>query len=333
MELGIVGCGAVVSTVYVPALRLTTGIRVKAVVDTDLGRARSIGSVLGADVVSSDFRDCIGKVDGVVLALPHYLHSRFSREFLNEGTSVLVEKPLALSVQEAQGAIAAARKTGASLAVGFVRRFYNSSRLVKNSIEKAEIGTVLGFDAEEGSPYGWPTESGFFFNKEQAGGGVLVDTGSHVLDLLSWWLAPSFTIDEYKDDNLGGVEANCVMHLTFHTKSGNVRGRVELSRDRELRNTYLIYGTEGSIEYSPHSTEDITISRKENRTCTKRQLVPSGYKKLRYFATQLTDFRDVLRSKKTPFVSGEEGLRSLSIIEAAYSKKQLMDLEWVRGTA
>src|SRR6266536_3703994 len=99
-----------------------------------------------------------------------------------------------------------------------------------------------------GFVYNWPVASGFFFSKEQAGGGVLVDTGSHMLDLLLWWLGDVIDVVEYRDDSLGGVEAECWLSLVLQTPTGPVQGNIILSRLRKLRNTARIVGERFTIE-------------------------------------------------------------------------------------
>src|SRR5262249_52888377 len=100
------------------------------------------------------------------------------------------------------------------------------------------------FHVQDGYVFNWPLASDFSFRRELAGGGVLMDTGVHTLDQLLWWLGDVNSF-EYYDDNYGGVEAECELHLTF--KSG-VEGIVELSRMRNLPNMAIIRGERAELE-------------------------------------------------------------------------------------
>ncbi len=157
---------------------------------------------------------------------------------------MLVEKPMALTAAECDAMIAAAEEGGAVLAVGLMRRFLRSTRFVRHAVQTGLLGRIRRFDVREGIVYNWPVASDFFFRKETAGGGVLIDTGAHTLDSLLWWLGDVRSLD-YFDDNYGGVEADCLLQLQMES---GATGVVELSRTRKLRNTAIIEGDRASIE-------------------------------------------------------------------------------------
>src|SRR5665213_2948383 len=92
------------------------------VVDTHLGRASEIASEYGTRAVI-DVREVMDKVDAVTIAVPTGMHLQVSLPFLQAGIPALVEKPMARSLAEADGMIAAAAKSGALLAVGHTERF------------------------------------------------------------------------------------------------------------------------------------------------------------------------------------------------------------------
>src|SRR5262249_523916 len=175
---------------------------------------------------------------------------------LAQGKSVLVEKPMALTVAECAAMMGAAERAGAILAVGLMRRFIWSHRFAHLLIEKGVLGQINSFDFREGSIYNWPVASDFFFRKEAAGGGVLIDTGAHTLHCLLHWLGDFASVD-YFDDAEGGVDANCLMKLRL--RSG-VCGVLELSRTRKLRNTAIIYGDRGVLEVALGSNDPLKLS-------------------------------------------------------------------------
>ena len=94
---------------------------------------------------------------------------------------------MALNADECDAMIEAARQSGAILAVGIMRRFLPSYQFVKALIDDGYLGTINSFDIREGFVYNWPVASDFFFRKETAGGGVLVDTGAYTMDTVQWW--------------------------------------------------------------------------------------------------------------------------------------------------
>src|SRR3954468_14959293 len=98
------------------------GASLTAVVDTNAARASEIAAAHGSTAVTS-YRDVLGRVDAVTLAVPTELHREIALPFLDAGVHVLVEKPMARSLAEADDMIQAAAKSGAVLAVGQTERF------------------------------------------------------------------------------------------------------------------------------------------------------------------------------------------------------------------
>jgi predicted dehydrogenase len=103
-------------------LSTLAGARLVAVVDTAPDRAAEAAAATGARALS-DFRDVLGEVDAVTVAVPTELHRDIALPFLERGIAVLVEKPMAGTLAEADEIVAAARASGATLAVGHTERY------------------------------------------------------------------------------------------------------------------------------------------------------------------------------------------------------------------
>jgi predicted dehydrogenase len=129
-----------------------------------------------------------------------------------------------------------------------MRRHLYTAKLAKSFIERGLLGKIQSFSIAEGGIYNWPVASDFFFKRRTSGGGVLIDTGAHTLDLMLWWLGEVKAF-EYFDDQIDadGVEADCLMRIV--TTSG-ADGTLELSRTRNLRNTAVISGELADMEVS-----------------------------------------------------------------------------------
>ena len=330
IKLAIVGCGAVAEQGHLPAAQRISNIQVTALVDKNLKRASDLAQQFDVPYYADDYHDIFDKVNAVIIALPHNLHAPVGIEFLQRGIHVLCEKPMALTADECDRMNQAAKQSEAILSIGLVRRFYDSSRFVKQIIQNGWFGKIQSFEVEEGSPYNWPTASGFFFRKEVAGGGVLIDTGAHTLDMLLWWLGNHAEV-VYWDDAMGGVEANCRLELTLEN---GVTGTVELSRTRTLTNTYKIIGDKAIIEVSvgcvPHINFTFSGSSMSGDLGKRfNWLSDAGKTLLDYMVEQLSDFSESILLNRKPFISGEEGRRSIALIERCYEVKQQMKLPWV----
>jgi predicted dehydrogenase len=331
IRLGIVGCGAVTQTYHLPASKFAPNIEIKVLVDKNLEPARTFSKKYNIPHFESDYQDTYDLLDGVIIALPHNLHSSVSIDFLKHKIPVLCEKPIATTSSEAREMLDASRKYKTPLAIGFMRRFYRSSRQVKKTISTGILGELDHFDFEEGSIFQWKAASGFFFQKDAAGGGVLIDIGSHTLDLLLWWLNGNMVDLEYKDDSYGGIEANCLLELAMMSEGKRISGRIELSRERKLRNSCKIFGSKGRLEFFPHNTESIhlhLVESSKNNTVTTEPPVQTR-NVLSYFAQQLCDFGHVCAGEKTPHVDGTLAYHGIKIIEDCYKNRKNYEMPWI----
>lgn len=327
LKLAVIGCGAVAEFVHLPVTALFDHVDVTVLVDKLLPRARKLADSYGVPVVADDYRQILGKVDAAIVALPHHLHAPVTIDLLQRGIHVLVEKPMALKTCECDEMIEAAGDVGTVLAVGLVRRFYESSQFVKQVLEQGLLGEIISFDLREGLVYGWNVASDFMFRKE-AGGGVLADTGAHALDMLLWWLGDYDSV-EYYDDAMGGVEADCELYLQLQC---GVSGVVELSRTRDLRNTFIIHGEHGILEVGTDFNPLIRLQIKDQDACLTGRITGDGAadKDIRdVFRRQLDDFVDAILNHRKPFVTGQEGKRAVELIEACYVSRQLLKQPWM----
>lgn len=324
IRLGIVGCGYVTTMSHLPATQQSHEFQVTGLVDLRPDLSSPLAELYQVPVVSTDYRDLFDKVDAVIVAVPHEMHAPVAIDFLSRGIHVLVEKPMATSVEECQLMIQAAKSSGAKLAVGLMRRFYDNSQLVKRMIDSGLLGRVRQFDAQEVVLFDHFKASPF--SVQPPYGGVLFDTGPHTLDLLLWWFG-DFARLNYWDDARGGVEANCKIEI--ETTQG-VAGVVELSRTRRLENTIKIECERGCIKYSTLNPDRITIESEflSGPIQTVKVIEENdGPVLLPYFIRQLKNFAGAISRDETLEVSGEEGMRSIEIIEQCKRTRQPFDLQ------
>jgi predicted dehydrogenase len=330
VRLAIVGCGAVAQIHHLPAIAASERVEAAVLVDADEKRARALAERFGVPEVATDISALPGKVEAAVVALPNSLHAPVSIELLRRGVHVLVEKPMAMSVRECDEMIDAARAGRAVLAVGLDFRFFDASLFVRNLLRDGLLGEIRRFDLRQGVVPRWPFATDFLLKKEMAGGGVLADFGVHVLDLLLWWLG-DLDVAEYRDDAVGGVESDCEMVLA---KAGapEVRGTVEISRTRNLRNTCVFAGERATLEagiWDSDPTIRLSIAGSEVALSGHaRRDAGAGLNFGDVFVRQIDDFARAIRLRREPLVSGTEGRRSQALIEACYERRQPLVHPW-----
>ncbi|MEX1257187.1 MAG: Gfo/Idh/MocA family oxidoreductase [Gemmatimonadota bacterium] len=332
VRLAVLGCGAVTELLHLPAAARVPGLEVVSLVDRDLVRARRVAERYRVPDARTGLELGDTRVDAVLVALPNRLHAPVSIDFLRRGVAVLVEKPMALSSAEGRAMVEAAGEGNAVLQVAQMKRFAHGARLVKDLLDAGRLGTLTDFTVEWGEDFGWPLASGSSMSPDEAGGGVLVDFGSHLLDLLCWWLGfPS--VVRYADDNRGGVEADCELELTMRGDVGTVPGEVRFSRLRTLSNVVRIRGERLTVEWD-HMTADavriLPTDWKDGAPPRFSWTEHDGQTFEDLFVRQLESFVDAVGTGPPSLVPGESVLPSLELIERCYRCRGRLEEPWDR---
>jgi predicted dehydrogenase len=188
----------------------------------------------------------------------------------------------------------------------------------------------------------WPAQTASPFKRTEAGGGVLIDIGAHTLDLLHWWLGDVAEV-LYQDDAMGGVEANCRMHLRMVS---GAEGVVQLSRDCPLPNRYVIECQKGWIAYMCDVVDRIEwglcnsdyglnaeirmmAAQTQTTMCELGSPVPGYYN---YFTAQLRNVVAAIDGVETLRVPGTEARKCVALIEKCYSNRSLLKMPWLVET-
>ncbi len=283
------------------------------------------------------------KLDAVIVASPHPQHREQAVAALEAGAHVLVEKPMAITVEDCDAMIAAAAKTGRKLGMISQRRFYPSVRRIRDAIDAGKIGApALG----QAIILGWRDEAYYrsdpwrgSWNGE--GGGVLVNQASHQLDILQWFMGPVEEVSGYWA-NLNHpyieVEDTAVASIRF---AGGALGSVLLSNSQKPgiyakvhihgRNgasagvqtdggAMFIAGMSGVAE--PPFNDIWTIPGEEKLLGAWKSQDAEFFGKIdatTYFhGLQFADFADAIRNDRPPSVDGAEGRKTVALFQAIY---------------
>ena len=219
--IAIIGCGAIVESATLPALR-RIGWLPGVLVDTSPRRLEVIASRMdrqGKRVIFGlpAWESVLGEFDAAIVALPHALHGAIGAALLKRRkTCVHGEKPLATTADQCRAMTTAAELGGSALSVGLLRRYLRIARWTKALLESGVLGEVKYFDAREGfvfdsdpssdallrSGYGRGRRPHRFWGPyprpDRSGGSVML---SHL---------------QYRDDSAGGVEADCPSNVDLH---------------------------------------------------------------------------------------------------------------------
>lgn len=211
VKIAVVGCGNIVQSVHLPALRGQTDAEVVWFVDTNASNRAKVSSWHPHARLATSIQE-IDVVSAVIIATPPALHYEHVKFALNKGWHVLVEKPLTTKYEQSQELVALAEQRGVQLCVNLNRRFLLQTRALEDLIRRRPFGRMKSVTVTDGGRWTGGAEGAETFHSSLgiSGGGVMLDTGSHMLDLVLHLLHfPSLNSIEYADDGVTGLEAEC----------------------------------------------------------------------------------------------------------------------------
>lgn len=343
VRIGAIGCGAALEHLYERPLRRLAKrgwLQVVALVEPSERRRSWAQQAFPAARVDPAAATTLAEagVDLTVITSPPPLHAAHAEVALNLGSHVLCEKPLANTVFAGERMIAHARTKGRLLNVGMTRRFYPCLAETRRWLQEGRLGRVHSYVYREGGVYGWPVTSEAPFRRATSGGGVLLDKGVHVLDLLGWLFGPARLVRCEDDAWREGVEGNSLVQLDHN----GVAGEVQLSWDQDLNNGFVIRGDKGEL-MTPIGPLDDLFFRQPGSAWQRiptpvdwpSDLEPAGgrrgqartyYECIDYQLIQM--LRAVLHAESVP-VTGEEGLATLRLIGTAYQEAVSLPQPWL----
>jgi len=318
---GLIGCGQVAENKGGPALYQVVGTELVAVMSRSQEKAALFASRHQARRYYTKLEEILAdrEVTAVYLATPLFLHATQTIQAARAGKHVLVEKPMAINTAQARMMTRECQQAGVKLAVAYYRRFFPKILRIKQWLAAGKIGQPLlarvTFLCEPSAL----TLSGAHWRarSEMSGGGILPDLGSHRLDLLLYLLGEADQVAAFLENRQtpAGIDDTCLLSVSFRSGAS---GQVFLSQNASVFcDEFKIYGTQGIIEATPLDSPQLRFFRGGSLIEECHLPRPS--------ITHLGLVEDFVRSiltGKEPLVSGEEGIKTTQLIDAAYLSAQ-----------
>mgnify|MGYP000898260431 FL=1 len=343
VKTGIIGCGKG-AHLHAQALKNLPESLFTAVYSRTFAKAKTFAETYSVQAYASiEEMATRGGVEAVVICTPHPSHAEVATEAAKAGMHILVEKPLASSLEDCDAMIETAREHGVLLGTVCQRRFYPASMRVRQAIDRGKIGKpILGIV----HMLGWRDQAYYQSDPwrgswDGEGGGVLVNQAPHQLDLLQWYMGPVDELFGYWT-NLNHpyieVEDTAIAVLKFKNGGlGNIL--VSNSQNPALYGKVHVHGVNGASigvqtdggqmfiagmsDITEPPVNDLWTVQGEEHLLEKWKLEDTDlFNRINatvYFhERQIEDFLwAVIRGTK-PLVDGEEGRKTVELFTAIY---------------
>ncbi len=190
ISLGIIGLGGIAAGLHLPEIRSLPGLFSVAGAADPSPAAAARAAELELPSLTADYRELLAdpSIDAVVITSPHDCHVTHCVDALRAGKHVLVEKPIARTLEEAQTILQAAKAADRLLMVGFNERYTPIHSRIKRLLEEGGLGgKILTARIDHFQNFN-PTPGSWWRSRESVGGGCVIGSGIHRLDLLRWYL-------------------------------------------------------------------------------------------------------------------------------------------------
>ena len=332
VRFGVVGCGAI-STQHFEAIDAVEGARLVAVASASIGSARAAGERRHVPWMT-ELDDLVARddVDAVVLCTPSGLHAKQAIVALRHGKHVIIEKPIALSDEDANAVIAEGIHQRRTVGVISQRRFDPILQQAHSAVTNGALGRPILIVGEAllNRPQTY-YDSALWRGTRSLDGGVLMNQAIHIIDLVRWIGGPvsSITAKIATLNHQMEAEDTAILNICFCNGSlGLVFASTSVAKSlsQELR----IYGDRGNIRIvGDEAIEWNLVDGKHLVPAAKALNNPSQALAPATWGTdasghilQYTDFVSAVINKRAPRVTGEDGQNALRLVTAAYEADQ-----------
>jgi predicted dehydrogenase len=321
LGFGLVGAGAIAQA-YAQVLRESPMASLVAVADIRPSAAQALAEASGCPAFEShetmlDTVEC----GAVVVCTPPNAHATIALEALRREIPVLCEKPLSSDRESARRMLRAAEEADVLLTMASKFRFVDDVIQAKSLVTSGVIGEVILFENAFTSYVNmskrWNADPSI------SGGGVLIDNGTHSVDIVRYFLGPVAEVQAVEGKRTQGLAVEDTARIFIRTVDG-VMANIDLSWSLNKGSaTYIdVYGARGTVRVGWKESSYSRVGSSD------WEVFGSGYQKLRAFRGQIENFCRAIRGQEPLLIDATDALASVEVIDAAY--QSLKSDHWVR---
>lgn len=326
-HIGLIG-GGNISETHARAARAIPGVEIAAVYGTSPEKVRQLCGALGGTPYA-DFEAFLAHrpMNAVIIGSPSGLHASQGIAAAKQGLHVLTEKPFDISTSRADALIEAAQQSRVKLGVIFQDRLKPHIRQLKDWIDRGLLGRPLLVDAR----VKWYRPPEYYANSRWRGtlaldgGGALMNQGIHTIDLLLWLLGDASRVQARVATQLHAIESEDTATAILEFASGAIGVfQATTASYPGYPRRVEITGSEGTVilEHDRIIAVDLRSAPQEATKFAERDENQSGSSAVvsdfRGHQAVIQDFLCAIRENRAPACDGQEGRRSLALVEAIY---------------
>jgi UDP-N-acetyl-2-amino-2-deoxyglucuronate dehydrogenase len=340
---GIIGCGWVASSHAWGVRALADdGVRLVAVADQDGARAGELAERFGATRTTPDYRELLAddSIHAVSICLPDHLHREVVIAAAGSGKHILCEKPLSLTVGEADDMLAACERNGVQLGFVMNHRYAPGNILARRAVQSGALGRPLianvlhssGLSGDPRSPSPWRGR------RRLSAGGVLSTQAIHFLDLLLWLGGPASSVQAWTD-LLGSADQDHedTVGVALRMASGALTTLTATSASPimdDFTGTRIeLHGTGGYLILDGDELRVADLAEGPDLTPPQLPPAPAGSEEIVFgsgHVYEVMDFVRTVRAGGTAPIPGTDGRHLMAVIDAAYrsaSDRKAVDVD------
>lgn len=329
---GVIGAAGIADRRTIPeGIVRAANARLVAVMDVDAKRGRTVAAKHGVPFCAKESELLTREdVDAVYIATPNHVHARQAIAAMRRGKHVLCEKPLALSVRDAERMLRESRRARVKLACGYMMRFHAAHREIACMARKGAFGRLSLGRAQLTCWYP-PIKGAWRQDPRLGGGGAFMDMGSHCVDLLEMFFGKVRRIHASVGRLVHGYRSEDTSLVTLEFRSGAmavVDSQYNVP-DVAARNRLELYGSLGSVlcegTIGQGGAGEVAIcceSKVGGYAATQKRSAQGGvllrYRPRNTYRAEIEDFSEAILKGRKPLVDAEDALWNLKVCLAAY---------------